>query len=156
MFLLLLLFLTAYEARVSKHVIFLLFFRSQVGKRVDDDAEDEIENDDDEDEEEQQIINNAPDEQDAFLWCKKKGWKFAGFTTCATWRQITKLKLTDDKLVGQPVEHVSDKCCNLYNHATVLELKQIKKIIKPAKITWDNSIDARMHLTTSKLDKHLI
>jgi len=55
--------LTTNETGVFENLFFLLFLTSQIGKSVNDNAEDQIENDDDDDEKEQKIVNNTSKEQ---------------------------------------------------------------------------------------------
>ena len=71
---------TTHEARISENFFFLLFFTSQISKRVDDDTKNEIENYDDDNEVEKQIIHDAEVEKRLlsntskkfnclFVWC---------------------------------------------------------------------------------------
>ena len=60
---LILTYLTAYKARIFQNIFFLLFFRSQICKRVNDDTKDKVENNNDDDEEKQHVIDNSWEEK---------------------------------------------------------------------------------------------
>ena len=47
------------EARVLQNLFFLLLLAPQVGERVDDDAENQVQHDNDDHEEEQQVVDDA-------------------------------------------------------------------------------------------------
>lgn len=64
-------FLTANEARRLENFLFLLLLAPQVGKRVDDDAKDEVEHDDDDHKEEEKVVNHSGCEE-GLLSCTEK------------------------------------------------------------------------------------
>jgi len=54
---------TTDEAGILKNLFFLLLLTPQIGKRVDDDTEDQIKDDDNDNEEEQQVVYNSSKKQ---------------------------------------------------------------------------------------------
>lgn len=64
---------TANKARVLEYELLLLLFTAEVGERVDNDAEYQVEYNDDHHEEEQQIVNHSSHEQ-RFLGEIVKSW----------------------------------------------------------------------------------
>ena len=51
--------LTADEARVPLDVVLLLFFRTQISKRINNDTKNQVENDNYQHKEEQQVVDNT-------------------------------------------------------------------------------------------------
>lgn len=55
--------LTTDEAGIFQYFFLLLLFTPEIGERVDDDTEDEIQNYNDDDEEEQKVVDDTSKEQ---------------------------------------------------------------------------------------------
>ena len=56
--------LTTYEAGILQHFLFSILFGSQVGKRIDNDTENQVLDDDDDDQkEERQVIEDSKEKQ---------------------------------------------------------------------------------------------
>lgn len=53
----------ANEAGIFQYELFLLLFATQVGERVDDHTENQVQDDNDDDEEEQQVVYHTGDKQ---------------------------------------------------------------------------------------------